>query len=223
MGFLLELVAGISWAAVGVAFIAIMFVGTFLEDENVVGAFLATVIATAVIAFGIFNWRESLLIVEQIPQYLAYLGVYIVIGIVWSVFKWIFYMRRIAISLSKDIQNAKNDAFGDHLVFLEKVCRSINSRLGSIAERCVYVEDFQKEEVSVQTILKKIQLSPSSKKALIIAWMGYWPISAFATIVREFAINLANHIFEAVRSIYVKVSEKAISSAINSVVTQKSE
>lgn len=222
MGFLLELVASISWAAVGIAFIATMFVGAFLEDENIAGAFFATVIAIVIIGFGVFNWRESLLVVEQIPQYLAYVAAYVVIGIIWSVFKWIFYMRTIATGLMKDIQTAQ-DKYRTRDDFLEKVCNSINSRLGSIAESCVCPQDFQKEEVSVQTILKKIRLSPASKKPLIYAWIFYWPISAFTTTIREVIINFVNHLFTAIRSIYIKVSEKAISSSINSVVTQKSE
>ena len=222
MGFLLELAACVSWAAVWVAFIAIMFVGVFLEDENVGGAFLATVIATAVIAFGIFNWRESLLVVEQIPQYLAYFAIYLVAGIIWSGFKWVFYMRTIAAGLMKDIQTAK-DENRNHDDFLEKVCRAINARLSNIAEKNVYPIDFQKEEVSVQSILAKIRLSPTNKKALIVAWTVYWPISAVTTTVRDLIINLIDHIFEAVRGIYVKISERAIASAINSVVTQKSK
>ena len=219
MGFLLELVAGISWAAVGIVFVATLVVGALLEDENVTGAFLSTVVAIAIIAFGIFNWRESLVVVEQIPQYLAYFVVYLVAGIIWSGFKWVFYMRTIATGLMKAIQNAK-DENRNRDDFLEKVCRAINARLSNIAEQNVYPIDFQKEEVSVQSILTKIRLSPTNKKALIVAWMVYWPISAFTTTVRELIINLVDHIFEAVRSIYVKISERAIASAINSVVTK---
>lgn len=107
--FLLELFAAVSWSLVALVVIAVLVIGNCLESDQPEVATVAFIAALAVGGTVIYDWQTTLNFALQLPQNIGWIAIYLVIGAVWSVFKWGFYVRRLAKQLAKNLADVRED------------------------------------------------------------------------------------------------------------------
>ncbi len=248
----LELFALISWPLVALIAIAFLIIGNLIETDQPEGAHLVFIIALVLGAVLVFDWHQSLEFAKTLPEYFGWFIVYAIIGAVWSIVKWGFFVRNAAknlvryleetrrqwgsaeakkqfISERKEYSDRRRDEFDEQRAeedfnqrYRSALAESVNSSIGKVTNRRVGADDFAKEDLSVKKIIELMDPSAMSRIGIITTWITYWPISMLATLVREFIFNLARNIAKCLKGIYNYITMMFISSALESAVEQAS-
>lgn len=245
---LFELFAYISWALALTVIGGVIAIGVFIENDEPFGATLAFFIACAIVGTAVYDWQASLAFVQTLPQYIGWAALWLVIGAIFSVFKWGFYIKRLAKQLVKNLAfvekswSAKareelaanrrangrmQDAeYAEELEremsrrHREDLANAINNALGSVCDYRFDVKDFEKGEISIDEIFKKAKLTAGNRKALIYTWIVYWPIAMVTTAIREFMLNLLSNLFDALQGVYNYVTRMIVGDALQLAVVQ---
>lgn len=248
----LELFALISWPFVALVVSAFLVIGNLIETDQPEGAHLVFFIALVLGAVLVFDWRESLEFAKTLPEYFGWFIVYAIIGAVWSIAKWGFFVRNAAKNLVRYLEDTRRqwgtveakkqfmsereenaqrrrEEFNKERVeedfnqrYRNSLADSVNSSIGKVTNRRVSAEDFAKEDLSVKKIVELMDPSAMSRIGIISTWIIYWPISMLATLIREFIFNLARNIAKCLKGIYNYITMMFISGALESAVEQAS-
>lgn len=216
--------ATISWGLTLTFLIGLFVVGSFLEDENVLGAVAMFVVAALIGGLVFYGWQETWELIKTFPENIGYFAVYIVIGLVWSVYKWFRYVRKQAITLQNEINLTKkryantdwNSKDADK--YRAAMAGAINSAIGGFTANRISDEDLKKMgEVTVVKLIEFLEFTPLRKKSIISGWIGFWPCSLAITFTRGILIDLWDWIVDACRSVYNNISRMAVSSALSDI------
>lgn len=248
----LELFALISWPLVALIVIAFLAIGNLIETDQPEGAHLVFVIAVILGAVLVFDWHESLEFAKTLPEYFGWFIVYLIVGAVWSVVKWGFFIRSAAKNLvryledtrrqwgnaevkkqfmteRKDYADRRREGFDEKQTeeafnqrYRNSLAESVNSSIGKVTNRRISADDFAKEDLTAKKIIDLMDPSAMSRIGIITTWIMYWPISMLATLVREFIFNLARNIAKCLKGIYNYITMMFISGALESAVEQAS-
>lgn len=248
----LELFALISWPLVALIAIAFLIIGNLIETDQPEGAHLVFIIALVLGAVLVFDWHQSLEFAKTLPEYFGWFIVYAIIGAVWSIAKWGFFVRNAAKNLVRYLEDTRRqwgtvEAKKQFMIEREEhaqhrreefdkaraeedfnrryrnsLADSVNSSIGKVTNRRVGADDFAKEDLSVKKIIELMDPSAMSRIGIITTWIMYWPISMLATLVREFIFNLARNIAKCLKGIYNYITMMFISGALESAVEQAS-
>lgn len=222
--------ATISWGLTLTFLIGLFVVGSFLEDENVLGAVAMFVVAALIGGLVFYGWRETWELIKTFPENIGYFAVYIVIGLVWSVYKWFRYVRKQAITLQNEINLTKkryantdwNSKDADR--YRAAMAGAINSAIGGFTTNRISDEDLKKMgEVTVVKLIEFLEFTPLRKKSIISGWIGFWPCSLAITFTRGILIDLWDWIVDACRSVYNNISRMAVSSALSDIAEETSK
>lgn len=212
--------ATISWGLTLTFLIGLFVVGSFLEDENVLGAVAMFVVAALIGGLVFYGWRETWELIKTFPENIGYFAVYIVIGLVWSVYKWFRYVRKQAITLQNEInwtkkRYANTDNSKDADKYRAAMAGAINSAIGDFTTNRISDGDIkQMGEVTVIKLIEFLEFTPLRKKSIISGWIGFWPCSLAITFTRGILIDLWDWIVDACRSVYNNISRMAVSGAL---------
>ena len=213
--------ATISWGLTLTFLIGLFVVGSFLEDENVLGAVAMFVVATLIGGLVFYGWRETWELIKTFPENLGYFAVYIAIGLVWSVYKWFRYVRKQAVALQNEIALTKKRYANtdwnakDADKYRTAMAAAINSAIGGFTTNRISDEDIkQMGEVTVIKLIEFLEFTPLRKKSIISGWIGFWPCSLAITFTRGILIDLWDWIVDACRSVYNNISRMAVSGAL---------
>lgn len=245
---LFELFAYISWGLALTLIGGVIAIGAFIENDEPFGATLAFFIACAVVGTVVYDWQESLAFVQTLPQYIGWVALWLVIGAIFSVFKWGFYVKRLAKQLVKNLASAEKSwsskareewaanrrangrmqdaTYAEELEHemsrrhREDLAQAINHALGSVCDYRFGVQDFENGEISIDEIFKKAKLTAGNRKALIYTWIVYWPIAMVTTAIREFILNLLSNLFDALQGVYNYVTRMIVGDALQLAVVQ---
>ncbi len=111
---------------------------------------------------------------------------YLVVGAVWSIAKWYFYLHR-----RREVYNDKRF----------RILRDY---------RVDKVSDLQqRDKESVVRQLRDYAAQPKARenKQRIIVWMAYWPWSLVWTFFSDFVRRLCHHIYEWLHRLYQAISD----------------
>lgn len=122
--FLLDLFAVVSWSLVALVVIAVLVIGNCLESDQPEVATVAFIAALAVGGTVVYDWQTTLDFALQLPQNIGWIAIYLVIGAVWSVFKWGFYVRRLAKQLAINLAEVRQD-WGTEAAKAEFIARKL--------------------------------------------------------------------------------------------------
>jgi hypothetical protein len=187
------------WALFLVDFI---FVLAFVANDRVVEpfvAFLVLVLATQ------FVWKVNLFgqVVDNPFIVLGFFGVYIVCGVVWSLFEW-----------SRVIGKYRNK----YIKFLESFSKRYNCKFeGTISSFRLEstdgrhtIEELKKGFESAKNGYDGVGSVPVAKdnKAEIISWMMYWPFSVLWFALSDFLVDIWNLIYKMFASLFDGVSKR---------------
>lgn len=246
---LFELFAFVTWQLLGAVVIAAFAIGGFLEDDSPTAASVSFVIAAVIIGTVIFDWRSSLEVIAAIPQNIGLLACYLVAGVFWSIFKWGFYVRDLAKQLTRNLAEVEKtfsaaqlkkfveDGLSGDKPFYSKhtaealevdfknkrmnqLAEAINSALYEVRINRIQANQLENRDLTVEGIFDLLGLTAGGRKALITAWIVYWPISMLTTVIREFIIDLISNIVNACQGIYNQISKMVIGNALKGAVIQ---
>jgi hypothetical protein len=249
---LFELFAFVTWQLLGAVIIAAFLIGGFLEDESPTAASVSFVIAAVIIGTVIFDWRSSLEVIAAIPQNIGLIACYLVAGLFWSIFKWGCFVRGLAKQLALNLagveknfsaENLKKyieDGLRDDKPFytnataesleidfknnrMKQLAEAINCALHEVRINRISASQLENRDLTVGGIFDMLGLTAGGRKALITAWIVYWPISMLTTVIREFVINLISNIVDACQGIYNQIAKMVIGNALKGAVIQANE
>lgn len=247
--FLFELFAAVSWGLVAVVLIGIIAIGSCLENDEPLGATAAFIVAAAIIGTVVYDWQTSLNFLLTIPQNVGWIAIYLVVGVVWSIFKWGFFVRDLASQLAENLAdtqktwggssretfvaerlaNYRNSGSREEIEaeyskrYRDSIASSINAALSAVISNRFDGSQFERDDITIEEIFKKIDLTAGNRKALISSWVAFWPVSMTTTAIREFVINLISNIVEAFQGVYNRISKMIIGNALKAAVEQAAE
>lgn len=246
--FLIDFLATVSWVVVLVAVVTVFLVGLLLEEEQPVAATGAVIAAVAVLGATVYSADQMFEFVKAIPQHIGWVVIYLTVGLFWSLAKWGFYVRRMAIDLAKRLESVKNlwcspkhreefisnrrqrnwgtdEAIANEYAnrHREDLVSAINRALFKAIGRSVTESDISSTDVTVESIFKSLKVTPSNSKALISAWIAYWPMSMAITGCKELLINLIENIIQSCQGVYNMITKAMIGNALNDAFAQAEE
>ena len=159
------------------------------------------------IAIGILLWdfKEAIFgfVTSNPLQTLGFIASYVVVGVLWSMFKWKLHVKPIYDKLLS-IKNQVIDKFKN---FDEEAKAEFNSLIN--AERFEnhygYSLSFSKND-SFEKVIDKILPKASNKKSQITSWIAYWPISILGSFLNNPFRKFFEWVYEQVSGTYERIT-----------------
>jgi hypothetical protein len=172
---------GLWFWLVTAAFVIAML--AFIEYEKPIVATCNVVLfALVMMAFSDISpsmeWVKSNLITIA-----EWIGLYFVIGIVWAVVKWAFFLMN-----QRDIYEARRVAFLKEKEADRRRDWSYKAKPGEeepAAFAIPIVIDDTTRPAFIKSLGGKFPPMPQDNKSRILLWMGYWPFSATWTLIND--------------------------------------
>ena len=228
----ISLLATVSWGLTLTFVIALFVIGSFLEEENVIGAFAMFIVAALVGGLVFYGWEQSWELVKAAPQNVGYFAIYIAIGLAWSVYKWFRYVRKLATTMQTGISQTKKRYADTDLVpgskdaekYLTALAATINASLSGITANRLTEDDLKKMgDVTLVKLVEFLEFTPMRKKSVISGWIGFWPCSLAITFTRGILVDLWDWLVDICRSMYNSISKWAVSSALTDIAEEASK
>lgn len=203
------------WVTSAVFIIAML---AFIEYEKPITATLTVAAMIALltmfsdinpISWVAANWKLAL----------EYIGIYLVVGVVWAVVKWGFFLmnqRDYYEKLRADFFASENDEAERR--------NQVNSRMKAgvleevaLAPTTTITDENRKrfqDHIKSRTAYsanKKFPPQPNDHKARILLWMGYWPFSATWTLINDPLKRFWRFAYQRIIGLLGKMSEAVFS------------
>jgi len=201
---ILELLASATfiWTA-SIVVVILMAVALEYEREGLTSIFFSLAIALL-----LWNYYPSVLgfLLDQPLSILGFSIGYIVVGVIWSFIKWRSYIKNIF----DEIAEIKAKFLVEHTTITDKNIRFLLER---IVEG--YFIDYTKSYLSYysrndkdtfEMVINKITPAAADKKATIVAWISYWPMSLLGTLLNDPFRKLFNSIYKKLSGSYDKMT-----------------
>ena len=138
------------------------------------------------VAVAFFEWVLGYPVFESIADnfgwFLAGIVGYVLIGVLWSHFKWLLYLREV------------RDDFVEY-----------QANVASGKKSKVLDDKSLKDNFRYETNLRDFPPKALNHKSQIVTWTMYWPFSAFWTVFDDFVLNLFNTVFEYFKMSYQRI------------------
>ena len=155
-------------------------------DQTVMSVCSILIFGVALQLFGVI---DVLKIVQENPLHLLVLFVvYFIIGVIWSVVKWYFYVKKIA----EEYSSTK-------IKFLEDSGATTTSELTQ--------EFLISLRRKLRFVSEDVPPKASKNKSRIIRWMVFWPVSIILTITRDMVISVVEKIFDIAKNNLQRISD----------------
>jgi len=194
----------------------------FLSAPFVLSAIIIIAVAIAVLLeFEKEGWATTLFSVGAALTLWSYKGViwdvvstnplpivyfvlsYVVLGTGWSIFKWKFY-----INVKVDKFNSIKSEFVEKNGEIKDNWKKWISYLQNVKYSTSEGKSFYESD-SPENIVSKIIPQANTKKALIVSWISYWPMSLGATLLNNPFRKFFEWIYSLVSGIYDRMSSNA--------------
>lgn len=227
------MLAEVSWVTVAIIICGFVGIAGFLNDEEP-GAATTVFVIVLVALSGVYWWNHSfadlVTLVKSFADDIPYIGFYLVAGLIWSFFKWASYIRKSASELVRVIAKIKakweDRCSGDkiaHEKYISELVEAINESCRYLTENNLFAHTLlaeDKNSLTTEKILEKVNFQAGKKKSLITSWIIYWPISMCSVIIREFVVDMVENIFKFSQGIYNKISKMVFANVISSVIDE---
>lgn len=208
----------------------------FLSAPFVLSAIIIIAVAIAVLLeFEKEGWATTLFSVGAVLTLWSYKGViwdvvstnplpivyfvltYIVLGIGWSIFKWKFY-----INVKVDKFNFIKSTFVEKYGEIKDNWKKWIGYLQNVKDSTFGGKSFYESD-SPEAIVAKVIPQASTKKALIVSWISYWPMSLGATLLNNPFRKFFEWIYSLVSGIYDRMSSNASAKIMNGIEKNEDE
>jgi len=163
---------------------------------------------------------------------LKYIGLYLILGIIWSFCKWFFFLKSVLLEFNKNKNQAKFESENNTILINNR--QSADEILKELINENLYNKYYRYSNNSIKikkgSVLKSLEvLSKNNKnfeiysytienpqannhKALITTWITHWPVSLVWTLINDPIKKFINHIFEFIKSVFQSISDKVFKS-----------
>jgi len=172
---------------------------SYVHHENPLGAgFLIILLGGILLAFS--SLKTFFVYCYSNPgQTASVIGIYLVIGVLWSIFKWFRFVKK----TTKEFNKVKVKTLEKHGVSSVSALPSCkDGKTGSWEKRD------PKEWLETEYKIRKSRCSPSEGKDRITTWILYWAFSMFWDVFETITIRLIDNIYKMVKSVYLKITKK---------------
>lgn len=228
MAFLL-----LPWVFYSILIIGVIILIALHENEEIGWSHTVFILIMAYLCYK-FNIGFKDLIHNPLPL-LKWIGIYVICGIGWSFGKWFFFLKsnldefnqtknkiKEQVNISADIIRKNNPEESDKILkqlVNEKLYSEYNYGKPIKIEqnyREAIVKFKQNNNAKEQDLrinsYSIINPQANNYKALITTWITHWPVSLAWTLINDPIKKLINYIFEAIKSLFQKVSDKVFES-----------
>lgn len=217
-------------------FYSILIIGTIIlialhENEEIGWSHTVFILMMAYLCYN-FNIGFKDLIHNPLPL-IKWIGLYLIGGIAWSFGKWFFFLKSQLLEFNQHKDNRLKELKDNYLIknnpdnsseILKELINqnlslkynydSIRVKQGSIIKTLTIVgnnknrstENFEIHSYSIENP------QANNHKALITTWITHWPVSLVWTLINDPIKKLINHIFESIKSVFQKISDKVFES-----------
>jgi hypothetical protein len=188
---------------VGVIASIVVMISLEIEKEGV-----ATTAISLSMALILFTYWETiwLFLKNNSIDLLLYLIAYLILGLIWSLIKWTFYV--------KDIVNKYIRLKSE---FIVKYPEFDGEQYEWVRDLSYYLRD-NGIRISIAKTLNELALSvlplSSEKKSLIVSWISYWPLSLLATLLNNPFRRLFTSVYELFSSSYDRITSSEMKKII---------
>lgn len=181
---------GTIWFWIISAILLISVIIAVESDSGAVSFVFSLVLAGYLVSIGHGHLFKS--IIHHPGRTLAYVLGYILIGVVWAVFKWYLHLRKSRQSIMEYLEKyADNQSFKSYNDFKD---RATAIQKADLADKLKWRSEYNPKV--------------SSHKSSIMFWMSYWPFSFLGAILTDFVRNLYNHIYIQIAGFLQRMSDK---------------
>lgn len=167
----------------------------------------ATTITSLGLALAIWLNKETVFefLKTHPSQILGFAGAYILVGVVWSFFKWQLYVKKAFVGL----KTLKADFIRTNGPINEENKKGFNKLVGkadnikAAGGYSVMVGD----NISLEDIVNQIAPVASKKKSVITSWISYWPISLTATLLNNPFRHFFEWLYEHLSGLYERITD----------------
>lgn len=226
MAFLL-----LPWVFYSVLIIGIIILIALHENEEIGWSHTVFILMMAYLCYN-FNIGFKDLIHNPFPL-LKWVGIYLLCGIGWSFGKWFFFLKSQLLKFNqhkndklKELKNnnlIKNNPDNSSEILKELINQhlsvkysydSIKVQQGSIIKTLTIIGNSKNKSTENFNIHSYSIENPQANnhKALITTWITHWPVSLIWTLINDPIKKLINHIFESIKSVFQKISDKVFES-----------
>lgn len=219
-------------------FYSILIIGTIIlialhENEEIGWSHTVFILMMAYLCYN-FNIGLKDLIHNPLPL-LKWIGLYLIGGIAWSFGKWFFFLKS-SLSEFNENKRKKTDELKDNPLIKNNPEIS-NEILKELINKNLYTNyGYGSNSIKViqGSIIKTLTILGNNKnrstenfeihsysienpqannhKALITTWITHWPVSLVWTLINDPIKKLINHIFESIKSVFQRISDKVFES-----------
>lgn len=164
----------------------------------------ATTLFSIGLALILWTYRTDIwgLVSTNPGQVIYFMLGYIAAGLVWSLFKWKFYISKKV----NEFEAKKNKFIFEVGPIKENWKRWTDGLKYSAYDTSYSISDRSTPE----EIAKRIIPTARDKKALIVSWISYWPMSVGATLLNNPFRRFFEWIYDMVSGIYDKIGNSAV-------------
>lgn len=194
------------WVFVGIVSILLAY---FVEEGRGFKATLTMILALLV--WYLMSDVKIGAIFRDPVRVLAWAGIYVGIGIIWSIGKWTWALFQ----LRKKVREIK-----DEFLKSKDVSEFLKSKGIQVAENTVIPVQLEKEWAkyfrdrlhysSYMSRFEGEEIPPLARrnKAMLVRWAAYWPWSVLGTIIRDWVKDVFNFLFRMVTGIYQAIADR---------------
>lgn len=191
------------------------------DDFSYVSVWTASMFIVGFVAIRFVLNMDVLEVLQSVvPHLLLVFGIYLAVGLIWSLIKWFFFIREHykLIKLIKEsyisgesLTDAIRDIIGAH--FGRKYASKIEHHTFTTVSNAEQAE-FKKlslEERFARVKTKMIEaIIPKAKDQMkrIIGWVSYWPFSMISFILKDLMEKIYRNLVNLFRGVYDFISNK---------------
>jgi hypothetical protein len=203
MAFLLE-----AHILIWILIAAVIAISVLVEIER--GGWATTIFCLSIALIFWRYWADVFNWISQNPTgTLLFIIFYTLSGIIWSIIKWKSYISKYARAFHIVKEN-----------FIKKY--------GQIADKWNLWIDWLKdnryelssgyvsfdEKDTPEDIAKRLTISATSNKGLIVSWIAYWPMSIASTLLNDPVRRFMNWIYDRISGVFQRMSENSANNMI---------
>lgn len=147
---------------------------------------------------------------------LAYVGYYLAVGIGWSFYKWVIFVRDLKKHVEAFIENSPTKGFN-----IDREYKSISwanmtseQKGETLWGECLCLSDFSTTLESKE--VKKLNLIPSlstgKNRTRVISWIVYWPFSVINYVFERLIRDILDWVVDVLKGVYNAVAKQIMRS-----------
>jgi len=136
---------------------------------------------------------------------------YVLVGVLWSLIKWYFYTSKYFI----DVKGVKDEFMKNHGEITKENIGALYTKLDGLGHSYFRLNSSHEKTTIFNDYLDSVVPKAKEKKALIISWISYWPISLLATLLNNPFRKFFEWIYNNISGAYDEITNNQKNNILN--------